>query len=661
MKGAIASLAALSLILSGCGGGGSTSAGNSGGIGSPTVSPVTPVPAASLNFAVPAAESLSVADVQKIMAQAVGEAKARGLPSVIAVTDRVGNVLGVFRMNGAKATLVTSRLVPDGTLNTPPIDAQGLEVPAAMGAISKAVTGAYLSSGGNAFSTRTASQIVQQHFPPAPTTPGLESGPLFGVQFSQLPCSDLSARFGPAGAGALIGPKRSPLGLAADAGGFPLYKNGVVVGGVGVMGDGDYAFDPNTLDVDNDAEEFIALAAIQGLAPPVEILADRITADGTSLRFSDAQIGGLSPLQTSFAAASVDGALVPVIGYSAGAIIPGAAYGSEASGIRASTAAEFANRDAFILTDGAGANRFPIRAATDAAAVAQPLSAGEVRALLEEAFTVMSRARAQIRRPLDSRAQVSISVVDTYGTALGVVRSPDAPIFGTDVSLQKARTAAFFSNAVAGAQLQSDPDGDVAAFVQRVRDFLKDPLALTGLKAFTDRANGNLSRPYFPDGEVGRPNGPFSRPIADFNPFATGLQVQLIAANLIQHAQFVAGVSTTDTAQGCTNVPAAPGGQRRLANGIQIFPGSVPIYRNGVLIGGIGVSGDGIDQDDMISFLGANNAGIRLGSGLGNAPKDKRADTILVDLGNASVRLRYVNCPFAPFLDTAAQNVCEGL
>jgi hypothetical protein len=25
------------------------------------------------------------------------------------------------------------------------------------------------------------------------------------------------------------------------------------------------------------------------------------------------------------------------------------------------------------------------------------------------------------------------------------------------------------------------------------------------------------------------------------------------------------------------------------------------------------------------------------------------------------VRLRYVNCPFAPFLDTAAQNVCEGL
>ena len=35
--------------------------------------------------------------------------------------------------------------------------------------IAKAITGAYLSSGGNAFSTRTASEIVQQNFPPEPS------------------------------------------------------------------------------------------------------------------------------------------------------------------------------------------------------------------------------------------------------------------------------------------------------------------------------------------------------------------------------------------------------------------------------------------------------------------------------------------------------------
>src|SRR3712207_4765226 len=131
-------------------------------------------------------------------------------------------------------------------------DLQGVDVPGAVaGAIAKAITGAYLSSGGNAFSTRTASMIVQEHFPPSAATRGLESGPLFGVQFSQLPCSDLSQRFaGIAGAGAFIGPKRSPLGLAADPGGLPLYKNGVVVGGVGIMADGVYSFDPEIQDVE---------------------------------------------------------------------------------------------------------------------------------------------------------------------------------------------------------------------------------------------------------------------------------------------------------------------------------------------------------------------------------------------------------------------------
>jgi hypothetical protein len=87
----------------------------------------------------------------------------------------------------------------------------------------------------------------------------------------------------------------------------------------------------------------------------------------------------------------------------------------------------------------------------------------------------------------------------------------------------------------------------------------------------------------------------------------------------------------------------------------------VPVYRGGQLVGGLGVSGDGIDQDDMISFLGLHNAGTRLG-GFGNAPAAMRADQIVIDLGGGrEVRLRYVSCPFAPFLDTAEQNVCQGL
>ncbi len=597
----------------------------------------------------PAAESLSTADVQAVIAQAATQATAQGTPATIAVVDRVGNVLAVFKMTDSR-DFVAIPEAPNGDSE----DIQGLDVPAAGAAIAKAITGAYLSSGGNAFSSRVASQIVQEHFPPAPTTVGLESGPLFGVQFSQLPCSDLSAR----AVDGLIGPKRSPLGLSADPGGFPLYKNGVIVGGVGVAADPDYTFDPNVLDVDSDVDEFIALAGTVGFEAPREIRADRISADGTSLRYTDATYNSLANVAgASFA--GLPGMLIPVNGYTDGTLRAGTAYGTEGSGIRPSTAAEFSNRDAFILTNGAGMNRFPVRGGTDGADIAQPITAAEAAAILEEAFAVMSRARAQIRRPLDSRAQVSISLVDTRGRILGIVRSPDAPIFGTDVSLQKARTANFFSGAFAANELLA-AQGEVPEFVGRVRSFLGDQSALTGTFAFADRSGGNLSRPYFPDGEVGTPHGPLSRPIEKFNPFSTGLQSALVLQNLAEHLAFVLGQSATDTNRGCSKLPTIAGQGTRLDNGIQIFPGSVPVYRGSQLVGGIGVSGDGIDQDDMISFLGLNNAGVRTGT-INNAPNDIRADRIVVNVNGRNVRLRYINCPFAPFLDDPAQNVCEGL
>ncbi len=636
------------LVLAACGGGDSAPAGGGTGNSPPPVPPPPPPPSGQL-FSVPATESLSAAEVQTVIAQAAAQASAQGDAATIAVVDRVGNVLAVFAMPGARDT-VNIPSAPNGQN----VDIQGLDVPAAASAIAKAVTGAYLSSGGNAFSTRVASQIVQEHFPPSPTAVGLESGPLFGVQFSQLPCSDLSSRMDDG----MIGPQRSPLGLSADAGGFPLYKNGVMVGGVGVAADGEYGFDPNILDVDVDADESIALAGTVGFEAPVEIRADRISADGTTLRFTDATYNALSNVAGATFAGTA-GTLVAVRGYTDGSVRAGTAYGTEASGIRASTAAEFTNRDAFVLTDGAGNNRFPMRAGTDGADVSAPITQGEAAAILEEAFVVMSRARAQIRRPLDSRAQVSISLVDTRGRILGIVRSPDAPIFGTDVSLQKARTANFFSASFAANELLA-AQGEVPEYVGRVRNFLGDQSALTGAFAFADRSGGNLARPYFPDGEVGTANGPLSRPIEQFNPFSTGLQSALVLGNLAEHLGFVTGAAANDTNRGCSTLPNIAGQGTRLDNGIQIFPGSVPVYRGNELVGGIGVSGDGIDQDDMISFLGLHNAGVRTGT-VNNAPNEIRADRIVVAVGNRQVRLRYINCPFAPFLDDPTQNVCEGL
>src|SRR3546814_13916042 len=109
------------------------------------------------------------------------------------------------------------------------------------------------------------------------------------------------------------------------------------------------------------------------------------------------------------------------------------------------------------------------------------------------------------------------------GEVLGIVRSPDAPIFGIDVSLQKARTANFISGPFAAAQLQAAA-GEVPQFVARLRSFLNDPNALTGQFAFADRPGGNLSRPYFPAGDVGPHNGPLPRQVEPVNTVPAGHQ-----------------------------------------------------------------------------------------------------------------------------------------
>ena len=57
-----------------------------------------------------------------------------------------------------------------------------------------------------------------------------------------------------------------------------------------------------------------------------------------------------------------------------------------------------------------------------------------------------------------------------------------------------------------------------------------------------------------------------------------------------------------DTLNPCTqgSQPANPN-----QNGIVFFPGALPLYKNGVLVGGLGVSGDGVDQDDYVTSAGA--------------------------------------------------------
>jgi len=633
---ALWSLAMMSAIVVGCGGGGGSGSGSTA-----AASCSGPCP--------PTSASLTVADVQKVVAQAAYEGAARGAPATIAVVDRVGNVLAVFAMNGAADSITINGATgsTSGGLEQVKLGGTGgVAVPGpAFAAISMAITAAYFSSEGNAFSTRTAGQIIQEHFnPDERNTP---AGPLFGVQFSQITCSDVSRK----ASDGSVGPKRAPLGFAANPGGLPLYKNGTVVGAIGVMAGTDYTIDRNVIDSSPTNGELIAVAGTYGYAAPEDIRASKITADEHFLRFTDSDQTASNPASApSFADIGAYGALIDVPGYGGSTVAAGTAYGSAASGIRPDTTSAFAGTGAYVLVDAAGAVRFPPINSTDGG-----MTQAEVTQILKSALEVANRARSQIRRPLGLSAQVSAVVVDTNGEILGHVRSPDALVDSADVVVQKARTAAFFSNPVAAGDLRALPDAayvstgapvapsSIASYVNAAQALI--PSAFRNGIAYSSRSVGNISAPYFPDGIESRPAGPLAKTLPPWSIFNNGLALDLV------YNQLVAALAGSTTPN-CT-------GNARIRNGITLFGGGFPIYRGNQLVGGIGVSGDGTLQSDLIGFLGIANAGNVLKTGIGNAPKAIRADSI--EPAGTGSRLKYVTCPVKPFLDTNDSDVCNGL
>ena len=74
------------------------------------------------------------------------------------------------------------------------------------------------------------------------------------------------------------------------------------------------------------------------------------------------------------------------------------------------------------------------------------LTAADVEQVIEQAVDQADVTRAGIRRPIGLHAVVQVAVVDRDGDLLGVFRMSDATNFSYDVAVQKARTAAFFSD-----------------------------------------------------------------------------------------------------------------------------------------------------------------------------------------------------------------------
>jgi len=656
-----ATIAVLSLWCaapSGCGGGGG------GNFSPPSASnPAAPTPADT-------SPNLSASDVNTIVLQAINEANARGKPATIAVVDRVGNVLTVTQMAGAPTTLaaITSNRGVTTGLENPAVVPPNV-VPTTLAAISKALTGAYLSSNGNAFSSRTANQIIQEHFDPGVNdTP---AGPLFGVQFSQLTCSDFNTAAAAAPGATNAGPHRSPLGFAADSGGLPIYKNGVLAGGIGVMTKNTYSLDANIFDVDVDDDEVIAIAGVTGYEAPSQIIASNIAVNGLTLRYTDASSANLA------APVSANGSFTPLpvasffAGPAAGSTaVSGLTYGSSdgLSGIAPDGSLgpvlyPGTTTPAFVFTDGAGhVLDTPIAGLAPSGGTA--ITAAEAQNLMTSALNVAFSARAAIRIPTNSFAQVTVTIVDLDGNVLAQARTPDAPVFGADVSRQKARSAVFFSRTDAQAKINGivapSPStmpgtitGSFADYMTRAQALFNNPNIFADGTAFSEVAIGDIARPFFPDGIDGNPPGPLSLPFANWSVFSTGLQLDLVAADIVNGiltgAQPAAGCAHTGLG-GAAELPTVSGGKTQLADGLQIFSGGTPIYRGSTLVGALGVSGDGIQQDSLISFLGIQNGP----STLNNAPASIRAD----QLAPQGLNLRYVNCPADPFLDSRVQNPC---
>lgn len=481
-----------------------------------------------VNAPPPPQQTTQVAALSSTDVQAVVQASAASVsgPMIVAVVDRAGNVLALYRTPGAPATAV-------GNFSAA-VDANEL-------AVALARTAAFFSNNQAPLSSRTVRYISGIHFPPGVS--GTASAPLYGIENTNRGCS-FNAPFiaGQSVPPATLTNGSSPgLGVitgkadlldsdptAVNPGGVPLFTAGEAVGGVGVV-----ASRP-------DIAEFAA--------------------------FTGANSAGFIPAVPSPGAVIINGITLPFVIQTTqpSGTSPGSANGSYSIGPYSSPGP---------VPEG---DLIPERAG-----IVGGLSAAEVSSIVQNAIATANVTRAIIRLPPGQRTRMVISVADLDGSLLALYRMPDATVFSIDVAVGKARNMVYFNSpSVNPNDLPGIPVGT----------------------AVTDRTISFGAQPLFPSGIDGTSPGPFF-PLYVY-----------------------------DTAHPCTqgSQPSNPN-----QNGVVFFPGSEGLYRNGTLVGGLGVSGDGVDEDDYVTAGGA--AGWE-------PPAAMRADQIVID----NVRLPYQKFPLNP-------------
>jgi uncharacterized protein GlcG (DUF336 family) len=503
----------LGLLLLGCGGG--------------SGAPISPPP-------VPTVQALQIADVQKIVQAAVNSAK---VDMVVAVVDRGGFVLGVFRTQNAPAMTVGNF---GQTLNANDV------------AVALARTGAFFSNDQAPLSSRTVRFISGIHFPPGVTNQ--PPADLYGIENTNRGCTLVSsaafqnqippslALGGGFGPGVLTGKADSMDSnpLAVNPGGVPIFYQNVVVGGIGVV----------TSSSDSSVAEYAAFVG------------------STTQRTGPSDSFGPTPA-------------APGVVFIGGIALPFVSQTTLPSSV---SAGPVAGAGSFFVAPANSSGQPPEGdLIAPAAGLLGGLSSTDVQTILNNAEATANMTRAAIRLPIGSRARMVIAVADLDGTIIGLRRMQDSTVFSIDVAASKARNMVYFnSSARAAADLNQVPMGT----------------------AVTNRTISFGSQPFFPPGIDGSTTGPF------FN------------------------IYLQDLANPCTQgMQAGPPNVNK--SGIVFFPGSAGLYRNGTLVGGLGVSGDGVDEDDYVTNGGTKGF---------EAPSNIRADQISIN----GVRLPYFKFPRNP-------------
>jgi uncharacterized protein GlcG (DUF336 family) len=476
---------------------------------------------------------LTQSDVTAVVQAAATAAQSDTM--AIAVVDRLGRILAVYKGPSVPPSVpgnFGAMVAPDEF------------------AVSLARAGAFFSNDQAPLSSRTVRYISGIHFPP-----GIANTPnaaLYGIENTNRGCTLASSLIPTIPPATLINGTSPGLGIATgkadvndsdptavNPGGVPIFKNGQVVGGIGVTG------------VSSAIAEFAAFAAMQ------------INVDGIGLDLSALPPPG---------EVVIDGIALPFVNQT-----------TAPAGVTAGTfnAANFTVGP--VASPGAPPEGYLIPATNGPVG---GLTAAQVTQIISNAIATANVTRALIRLPLGSRAKMTIAVSDLDGTLIGLYRMTDGTVFSIDVAATKARNVIYFSG-----------------MTRQPMDLNQVPMGT----AVTSRTIGFGAQPLFPPGINGSADGPF------FNLY------------------------TMDTASPCTQGFQVPGPAWPAINqsGIVFFPGSEPLYINGALVGGLGVSGDGVDQDDYVTAGGA--AGFEAAASI-------RADQIIIE----GVRLPYLHFPRNP-------------